>query len=139
MTPFGLPAAFRLEIAVEPPVPLDADSMGPVRLVRIAGGTVSGTLSGMVLPGGTDWQQVRADGSVEIEARYLLELADGVRVELQSRGLRCAGASGFWSSIWLRTVSSEHKALNAAQFIGWGQKLPECVAIDVYALPVDIA
>ena len=59
----------------------------------ISGGRVSGRLQGTILPGGTDWQTVQGDGSVGIEARYLLELADGARIELQSRGLRANGAT----------------------------------------------
>lgn len=136
MSPFGQPPAFRLEVDVRPPVALDPASMGPVRLVSIAGGTVSGGLDGVILPGGTDWQTVRDDGSIAIEARYLLELGDGARVELQSRGLRTMGAAGFWSSIWLRTASPAHTALNTAQYIGFGRKLDHCVAIEVYALPL---
>ncbi len=134
MTPFGRPADFRLEVLVEAPLALDAESGGPVRLVRITGGTVSGALTGTVLPGGTDWQSLRNDGSIEIEARYLLEL-EGGRVELQSRGLRAAGAAAFWSPIWLRTEAPALLALNATQYLGLGRKLERCVAIDVYALP----
>ncbi|MDE2596670.1 MAG: DUF3237 domain-containing protein [Sphingomonadales bacterium] len=135
MTPFGQPPAFRLEVEVEPPLALDGATMGPVRLVRIIGGRVSGALSGTILPGGTDWQTVRGDGSVEIEARYLLQLDDGARVELQSRGLRGAGAAGFWSSIWLRAEAPAHAALNSVQYLALGCKLPEYVAIEAWALP----
>lgn len=135
MTPFGQPPLFSLRVLVEVPAALDPASGGPVRLVRITGGTVSGGLSGAILPGGTDWQELGPDGAIGIEARYLLELDSGARVELQSRGLRGAGASGFWSSIWLRTADSAHAALNQAQYLGLGRKLDDCVAIDVFALP----
>lgn len=135
MTPFGQPAAFRLDVQVEAPLPLDDASGGPVRLVRITGGTVSGGVSGVILPGGTDWQSLRDDGAIEIEARYLLQLDDGTRVELQSRGLRGAGAAGFWSSIWLRSTGAAHQALNQTQYLGWGRKLDQGVVIEAYALP----
>lgn len=135
MTPFGQDAELRLDVWVEAPVALDAQTNGPVRLVRISGGTVSGSLSGVILPGGTDWQAIRPDGTTEIEARYLLELSDGARVELQSRGLREHGASGFWSSIWLRTPDARHSALNDAQFLGLGRKEPQGVIIDLFRMP----
>ncbi|MBK8631830.1 MAG: DUF3237 domain-containing protein [Sphingomonadales bacterium] len=135
MTPFGETAEFRLDVWVEAPVALDAQTNGPVRLVRISGGTISGALTGVILPGGTDWQSIRPDGTTEIEARYLLELSDGARVELQSRGLRAHGASGFWSSIWLRTPDSRHAALNDAQFLGKGRKEPQGVIIELFRLP----
>ena len=135
MTPFGQPPVFLLEIEVLGPQALDPASMGPVRLISISGGRVSGRLQGTILPGGTDWQTVQGDGSVGIEARYLLELADGARIELQSRGLRANGATAFWSSIWLRSADPAHAWVNGAQFIGLGRKLDGHVAIEAFALP----
>lgn len=135
MTPFGEEPEFRLHVFVEPPVALDENSNGPVRLVCISGGTVSGAVNGVILPGGTDWQNARPDGSTEIEARYLLELEDGARIELQSRGLRAAGAAGFWSSMWLRTLSPGHSGLNSGQFLGLGRKEADGVKISVFRLP----
>lgn len=135
MTPFGQPPLFRLEVEVSAPQALDAATMGPVRLVAITGGRVLGGLQGVILPGGTDWQEVRPDGSFGIEARYLLELDDGARIELQSRGQRGAGASGFWSSMWLRTADPRHGDLANGQFLALGRKTPRCVEMDVFALP----
>lgn len=135
MTPFGQAPLFALRVLVEVPAALDLVSGGPVRLVRITGGTVSGGLNGAILPGGTDWQELGAGGAIGIEARYLLELDGGARVELQSRGLRGVGASGFWSSIWLRSADPALAALNQTQYLGLGRKLDECVAIDVFELP----
>lgn len=135
MTPFGQPPVFRLEVEVLPPQALDPASMGPVRVVSITGGRVLGGLEGTILPGGTDWQTVEPDGSVGIEARYLLQLADGARIELQSRGRRASGTGAFWSSIWLRCADPAHAWVNAAQFIGLGRKLDGHVAIDAFALP----
>ena len=135
MTPFGQPPAFRLEVEVLAPQALDPASMGQVRVVSITGGRVSGALEGRILPGGTDWQTVEPDGSVGIEARYLLELADGARIELQSRGRRAGGTGAFWSSIWLRSADPAHAWVNGAQFIGLGRKLDGHVAIDAFALP----
>ena len=135
MTPFGQPPVFRLEVEVLPPQALDPASMGPVRVVSITGGRVLGGLEGTILPGGTDWQTVEPDGSVGIEARYLLQLADGARIELQARGRRAGGTGAFWSSIWLRCADPAHAWVNAAQFIGLGRKLDGHVAIDAFALP----
>lgn len=135
MTPFGASAAFRLTVQVEPPDALDPATMGPVRLVRITGGRVEGSISGRILPGGTDWQTVTPAGLTLIEARYLLELVDGTRVELQSRGQRAPGAAKFWSPLWLRTTASAHADLNLHQYLGLGQKQDQQVIIDAYQLP----
>lgn len=77
----------RLIVTVAPPV-----LVGPVgALVRgvvpITGGTLEGALTGRVLPGGFDWAWLSPDGSARIEARYLLELADGTPVTVVNRGL----------------------------------------------------
>jgi hypothetical protein len=92
-------------------------------------------LNGRIVPGGTDWQTITADAITSIEARYLLELDDGARIELQSRGLRAPDAAEFWSPIWLRTTAPAHAALNRCQFLGRGRKQGGQVLIDVYALP----
>jgi hypothetical protein len=135
MTPFGAHPAFRLEVEVRPPEPLDPASGGPVRLVSITGGRVSGDIAGVILPGGTDWQTLGPDGTIGIEARYLLQLTDGTRVELQSRGRRSGQAGGFWSTIWLTCTSPAHVHLNGAQFLAWGSKGERGVEIAAYALP----
>ncbi len=109
--------------------------MGPVRMVRITGGRVEGELAGRIVPGGTDWQTVTAEGITLIDARYLLELADGARIELQSRGQRAPNAARFWSPIWLRTTAPAHAALNFSQYLGLGRKEGSQVIIDVFALP----
>ena len=50
---------------------------GERRIINIHGGTVEGPkLKGKVLPGGADWQIVRADGVVHLTARYTIETDD---------------------------------------------------------------
>lgn len=78
-----------LQIDLSVGLPIDA---GPGhRCIPITSGAVTGSYTGSVLPGGADWQQIGEDGTIEIDARYVLELADG-RVEVQSRGLRAGPA-----------------------------------------------
>lgn len=81
----------RIDLAVGPPV-----EVGPVegrnrRCIPILGGAVTGRLAGEVLAGGADWQQIGSDGTIEIDARYVLRLAQGL-VEVESRGLRAGPA-----------------------------------------------
>ena len=136
MTPFGEAPAFRLEVEVQPPQALDLASDGPVRLVAITGGRVLGGLTGQILSGGADWQTVQPDGSIAIEARYLLQLDDGARVEVQGRGIRVPGTGGFLHTLWLRTASPAHAALNSTQFLALGRKRERFVEIAAFALPV---
>lgn len=62
---------------------------GERRIINIQGGTVEGPrLKGRILPGGADWQIVRADGVVHLQARYTVETAAGGHVLFNSEGLR---------------------------------------------------
>lgn len=68
-------------------------SVGPIalgtrRISLILGGTVTGSLEGIILPGGSDWQLLRGDGVAEIDARYAVELAGGDLVAVHCSGYR---------------------------------------------------
>ena len=78
-----------LQVAVGPMTSLGQGPYGERRVVDILGGRVTGPgIEGVVAPGGADWQVVRADGVVDIEAHYSLLLDDGARVEIVSSGMR---------------------------------------------------
>lgn len=78
-----------LDIDVGPVVSLGPAAYGERRFVDICGGRVDGVdMCGVVVPGGADWQTARADGVLDIDAHYSLELDDGARVEVESRGMR---------------------------------------------------
>src|SRR6201999_4310150 len=62
---------------------------GLKRVVPILGGTFAGPeMRGTIVPGGADWQYVRADDVTVVEARYLLRTDDDVLIEVHHRGLR---------------------------------------------------
>jgi hypothetical protein len=62
---------------------------GERRVIDIHGGTVAGPrLNGRILRGGADWQIIRPDGTVDIQARYTIESASGTLVLVSSEGLR---------------------------------------------------
>jgi Protein of unknown function (DUF3237) len=69
---------------------LGATPTGERRVVPITGGTFASDdgWRGVVLPGGADWQLLRSDGVLEVDARYVLEDASGARVQVVSQGLR---------------------------------------------------
>lgn len=63
--------------------------LGERRVVAITGGTFEGPqLAGEIVPGGADWQIVRADGVLDIDARYALRTAQGALVRVVSQGYR---------------------------------------------------
>jgi hypothetical protein len=85
----GKAPIFTIEAELDAMMSLGRTPYGERRFVGISGGTVSGAkLNGRILPGGADWQIVRADGAADIEARYVIETDKGARVMVDSKGLR---------------------------------------------------
>ena len=80
---------FTAHVAIGEPLELGAVASGRRRIIPILGGSVSGPrLTALVLPGGADWQIVRADGTAEVVARYTLQADDGTIILVVNRGLR---------------------------------------------------
>jgi hypothetical protein len=65
-----------------------ATPIGERRVINILGGTVTGKLTGQILPGGADWQFIRADGASHVEARYTIKSDSGALVLVTSEGIR---------------------------------------------------
>jgi len=88
----------------------------------ITGGEVTGPrLRGAVLGGGADWQLLRNDGVLELDARYAIRATDGAHIQVRNRGLLRASDSG----IYVRTVpqfeadkDGPHAWLNRSVFLG---------------------
>ena len=84
-----LRALFRAEITLAPAQELGDGPQGRRRIIPITGGRFSGErLSGRILPGGADWQVIRADRVADLDARYTLETADGALIYVRNRGYR---------------------------------------------------
>lgn len=80
---------FRVHAELADILDLGQTPTGHRRVINILGGTVEGPrLRGRILPGGADWQIIRADGAADIEARYTLEADSGARILVSSKGLR---------------------------------------------------
>ena len=63
--------------------------LGERRFVAITDGTFDGPgLQGRIEPGGADWQIVRADGALDIDARYVMRTEQGARIRVVSQGYR---------------------------------------------------
>lgn len=85
----GLELLFEVRATLEAPILVGEVPEGARRVVPIRGGTFEGMrLRGTVLPGGADWQSLRADGVMMVEAQYLLRTDDGVILQVNNRGMR---------------------------------------------------
>jgi hypothetical protein len=70
-------------------VQFGATPLGVRRVINILGGRVDGPrLAGRILPGGADWQLIRADAVADIHARYTIEADGGAHILVDSLGLR---------------------------------------------------
>ncbi|HZS65825.1 MAG TPA: DUF3237 domain-containing protein [Burkholderiales bacterium] len=79
----------RAEITLATPQELGETPHGRRRVIAITGGSFRGErLAGRVLPGGADWQLVRADGVAELDARYTLETVDRSLIYVRNFGYR---------------------------------------------------
>lgn len=140
----------RIEVDVADVVSLGDAPMGQRRYVQLTGGRVSGGLRGEVVSGGVDWQWLRGDEVLEIQAHYVLRLEDGALVEVDSRGLRhgpaevlkrlMAGAPVapeeyfFRTFIRLTTGAPEHADLNRVMAVAVGAREAGRVVLDVHRL-----
>ena len=104
-------------------------------MVAILGGSLQGELgSGVVLPGGADWQTVHDDGSVSLEAHYAIRLDDGV-ITLRSSGVRAPSADGsavYFRASVLLTGPASRPDLNRALFVSTGVRSGSTVHLDLY-------
>ncbi|WP_433858690.1 DUF3237 domain-containing protein [Streptomyces kronopolitis] len=81
-------AVFEVEVA--PVLDLGDSQWGRRRVINIVGGTFEGPrLSGVILPGGADWQVLHPDdGTAGIDTRSTLRTHDGALLYLATSGVR---------------------------------------------------
>jgi hypothetical protein len=145
-TPPALELALELRAQLGAPLEVGTVPGGRRRIVQILGGTFEGSgLKGRILPGGADWQIVRADGLAELDTRYTLETDDGRLIYVQNAGIRHAspevtarlmkGEPVDPSLVYFRTVATfetpapELAWLMRSIFVGTGERYPTDVLI----------
>ncbi len=81
--------AFEASATLAAPLVVGETPQGVRRVVPITGGRFAGPqLAGEILAGGADWQYLRADGVLVVEAQYLLATSDGALIQVNNRGVR---------------------------------------------------
>jgi len=143
--------AFSARVELAPPVSQGTIDGATKRFIPITGGTVSGPmLTGIVLPGGGDWQAIWPDGLTQIEARYFLEARDGTVIAITNPGVRVASievsaqiAQGhlvdpaayyFCTTPRFEVADGPHAWLRRAVFVARGERRPDHVAIAFYVV-----
>ena len=133
------------------PQDLGETPQGRRRIIGITGGRFAGErLSGRVLPGGADWQVIRADGVAELDARYTLEASDGALIYVRNRCYRHGPAEVLKrlsasedvdpSLYYMRTTprfetgDPRYAWLNRMVCVATGARRPAAVELDVYEI-----
>jgi len=137
-------------VRVDPPVDLGAQLAGQRRVIPFLGGTFTGRdgLTGTIAPGGADWQTLRDDGVLDIDAHYALVTDEGESIEVRSTGVRDATpevaariAAGeavdpseyyFRTHIRLTTTSPRLAWMNRIVAVSNGRREQSTVRIDVH-------
>ena len=83
-----LAPAFEVAVRLGPLEDHGMTRAGHRRVIPILGGSVTGAFDAEILPGGADWQIVRPDGAIEVDARYSARTAGGGLVLLHASGVR---------------------------------------------------
>lgn len=145
-----------LTVQVAAPIEIGVTPGGHRRVIPIIGGTVSGPglngqkgLKGRVLAAGADFQLVQpADGTAQLDARYVLALDDGTHVFVANRALRRAspevtarlmrgeavdpGLVYFRCQPAFEAPPGPWRWLMDHVFIGTGVRRPDCVEMAFY-------
>ena len=144
-----LEALLRSQITLAAVQELGETPLGRRRIIPITGGAFEGArLRGRVLPGGADWQVVRADGLADLDARYTLETDDGALVYVRNRGYRhgapeviarlAKGEAVDPSLYYMRTTpcfetgDARYAWLNRLVCVATGARRAAAVELDVY-------
>lgn len=131
------------------PQELGETPLGRRRIIPITGGTFRGDrLSGRVLPGGADWQVIRADGVADLNAHYTLETDDKALIYVQNQGYRhgpadviqrlAAGETVDPSLYYMRTTprfetgAERYQWLNRIVCVATGARRAAAVELEVF-------
>jgi len=140
---------FRAEITLAAPQELGATPLGRRRVIPITGGSFRGErLSGRVLPGGADWQVIRADGVADLDARYTIQTGDGALIYVRNKGYRhgpdevmkrlAAGEAVdptlyyMRTTPWFETGDARYAWLNRIVCVGTGARRAAAVELEVF-------
>jgi Protein of unknown function (DUF3237) len=120
------------------------------RYVPILGGHVTGEITGKIGAGFNDYQFVRPDNTLEIQARYVIETDDGAKLYIENNGIRTAsdailekmrrGEAVDPVSVYFRAIprfETDHPAylhLTRSLFISRGTRLPHAVELDFWRI-----
>ena len=150
MPDLELEFAFITHVDVAPIIDIGQTVRSHRRIVPILGGTFEGPrIKGKVLTG-ADWQLVRPDGVLELEAKYALETDDGALISIVNRCLRSASPETmaklnagepvdprdvyFRTTPTFETAAPQYQWLMDRIFVGSGERRANQVVINFWSV-----
>jgi len=142
---------FSMELSVGAFLTVGGPEGSARRIANVSGGTFDGErMRGIVLPDGTDWQTLRGDGAVLLDARVVLKSHDGALIAMTYVGIRhgppdvmaqlTRGEHVDIASYYFRiaptfaTSEPRYEWLNRIVAVGTGQRLPSGPRYDVHEI-----
>ncbi len=139
---------FELKAHVDPPQIIEGP-LGQRLFIPVTGGSLHGDrISGVLQPGGSDFQLIRRDGVAELDVRTTILTEDGVTIQLKGHGIRYTSAevfarimSGeevdpteyyFREALFFEAPEGKYAWLNRLIAIAKGGRLKSYVLIDAY-------
>jgi hypothetical protein len=135
-------------IDVGRPIVIGHTGLGRKQFIPIKSGTADGKIKGSILLSGADSQIIRADGRVDLSARYVIQTEDDELIYIENNGIRQVSeefreqaAEGKFvppEHVYFRTVpvfetgSAKYKWLQDRIFIGAAVRNPDSVVLDIY-------
>jgi hypothetical protein len=137
--PTALRMVARIEVNVAAPIVLGDLAGMQRRMIPILGGKITGEdFGGNILPGGSDLQLVRTDGTIDLLARYAIDLGNLGSLLVENTGIRRAiGSSQTGAPPYFRGVvrfcapPGPLQWLNDSVFVSSGYRDGSTVYLDV--------
>jgi len=131
-----LQSEFLLDLVIETQAP---NTLGGDRIiVPVSGGTFEGPrLKGTIVGPGGDWIVRRADGSMLLDVRLVLQTDDGQKVSMTWRGISYTPPGGTQYARILplfETGAAEYDWLNHLVAVGVNRPMPGKVAYRIYRI-----
>jgi hypothetical protein len=106
-------------------------------IVAVTGGSFEGPrLRGTIEAPGGDWFTIRPSGSVRLDVRLLLMTDDDAAILLTYTGIAAPGIDGTMVNrvaAQFEAPDGPHAWLNDVQAIGFGRRVPDGAAYDLYS------
>lgn len=142
---------FTMELSVDAFLMVGGPEGSALRIANVPGGSFNGErMRGIVLPYGTDWQKLRGDGAVLLDARVVLKTHDDALIAVTYTGMRhgppdvmarlTRGVEVDPASYYFRiapvftTSDTRYEWLNRIVAVGTGQRLPSGPRYEVHEI-----